>query len=90
MGTADVRIELSQTAISLDAVVVTGTAGGSQRRAIGNVIETIDADEVLATAPVQSVQQLVSQRTTGMLQLPSAGQVGTGFPIRLRGVNSMS
>lgn len=89
-GTTDVRIELGQTAISLDAVVVTGTAGGAQRRAIGNVVETIDADEVLATAPIQSVQQLLSQRTTGMLQLPSAGQVGTGSPIRLRGVNSMS
>jgi TonB-linked SusC/RagA family outer membrane protein len=90
VGTPNVLIELNETAIMLDEVVVTGTAGRTERRAIGNVVETIRADDVLSTAPVQSVQQLLSQRATGLLQLPSAGQVGTGSPIRLRGTNSMS
>jgi TonB-linked SusC/RagA family outer membrane protein len=89
-GTTTVDFELQEQALALDEIVVTGTAGGTQRRAIGNVVETMNVDEVLATAPVQNVQQLLSQRTTGMAQLPVAGQVGTGAPIRIRGLSSMS
>lgn len=88
--TVVVDFELTEQALELDEIVVTGTAGGAQRRAIGNVVETMDVDEVLSVAPVQNVQQLLSQRTAGMIQLPAAGQVGTGSPIRIRGLSSMS
>ncbi len=88
--TAELNFRLVERALALDEIVVTGTAGGTQRRAIGNVVESINADDVLSTAPIQNVQQLLSQRSTGMIQLPSAGQVGTGSPIRIRGLSSMS
>ncbi|MGH7458145.1 MAG: carboxypeptidase-like regulatory domain-containing protein, partial [Longimicrobiaceae bacterium] len=43
VGATDLRIALSETAIELDEVVVTGTAGAVERRSIGNAVSTIDA-----------------------------------------------
>ncbi len=68
---------MHQTAL-LDQVVVTGTAGATQRRAVGNVIESIKATDILTVAPVTTVDQLVEGRTPGLVVLPSSGQVGTG------------
>jgi len=51
--TADFALP-AQTA-RLDQVVVTGTGGVAQRRAVGNVIESIDAKEVMANAAPRSV-----------------------------------
>lgn len=88
--TVEVNMELRPQALALDEIVVTGTAGGTQRRAIGNVVETLDADEIQRVAPVLDVQQLISQRSAGVVVLPAAGQVGTGAALRIRGTSSMS
>jgi TonB-linked SusC/RagA family outer membrane protein len=74
----------------LNEVVVTGTGGVTQRRAVGNVIETIKAEDVLAVAPARSVEQLIGARTPGLIVLPSTGQVGTGAQLRVRGTSSLS
>jgi TonB-linked SusC/RagA family outer membrane protein len=82
--------QLTTSAVNLDEIVVTGTAGGTQRRAIGNVVETVDAASIMAVSPVANVNQLISQRVPGLITLPEAGQVGTGSPIQIRGVGSLS
>jgi TonB-linked SusC/RagA family outer membrane protein len=74
----------------LDQVVITGTGGSTQRRAVGNVIETIKAEDVLAVAPARSVEQLIGARTPGLIVLPATGQVGTGAQLRVRGTSSLS
>ena len=38
VGATDIRVTMSERAISLDQVVVTGTAGGEQRRALGTSV----------------------------------------------------
>jgi len=81
---------LPRRTATLDQVVVTGTAGETQRRAIGNVVESINASDVLATAPVMSVGQVIGARTPGVIMLPPSGQVGTGSQVRVRGASSMS
>ena len=86
--TVDIAL-MHQTAL-LDQVVVTGTAGATQRRAVGNVIESIKATDILTVAPVTTVGQLVEGRTPGLTVLPSSGQVGTGSQLRVRGVSSLS
>src|SRR5690606_27435006 len=40
-GTTTVSFALRQSAVELDAVVVTGTAGGQQRRAVGNAVSSV-------------------------------------------------
>ena len=81
---------LAQRTTQLDQVVVTGTGGVTQRRAVGNVIETIDAKSVLEVSPARSVDQLIGARTPGVIALPSSGQVGTGSQIRVRAPSSLS
>ncbi|MGQ0650373.1 MAG: SusC/RagA family TonB-linked outer membrane protein [Gemmatimonadaceae bacterium] len=81
---------LAQRTMQLDQVVVTGTGGVTQRRAVGNVIETLNATDVLAIAPARSVEQLIGARTSGLIVLPATGQVGTGAQLRVRGVSSLS
>ncbi|MBI4421681.1 MAG: TonB-dependent receptor plug domain-containing protein, partial [Gemmatimonadetes bacterium] len=90
VGTGEIQILMTPAAVNLDEIVVTGTAAGTQLRAIGNVVSTVDAAKVLATMPVPNVEQLLSARTPGLIVLPAAGQVGTGAPLRIRGASSMS
>jgi TonB-linked SusC/RagA family outer membrane protein len=76
--------------VQLDQVVVTGTGGAVERRAVGNVIESINADSVLSLAAPRNVEQLIGARTPGVIVLPGTGQVGTGAQIRVRSVGSLS
>jgi len=85
-----VDFQLASQALALDELVVTGTAGGTQRRAIGNVVDRLDASDVLEVTPVTSVSQLIGQRAPGVQIQPSSGQVGAGAPIHIRGISSLS
>ena len=86
--TADVA--LSQRSVLLDQVVVTGTGGAVERRAVGNVIESINVGDVLKNSAPRSVEQVIGGRTPGVVVLPATGQVGTGAQIRIRSVGSLS
>jgi len=81
---------LMPRSLQLDQVVVTGTGGAVQKRAVGNVVDVVKATDVLETAPARTVDQLVGARTPGVIVLPSTGQVGTGAQIRIRGASSLS
>ena len=88
--TATADFALAQRTTQLDQVVITGTGGVTQRRAVGNVIESIDAKNVLEVAPARSVDQLIGARTPGLIALPNSGQIGTGPQIRVRSASSLS
>jgi len=89
-GTAPVTFRLQESALALDEIVVTGTAGGTQRRAIGNVVERIDAAALVELAPVASVDQLLGARVPGLTTFGSSGGAGPGGQvIRIRGSSSM-
>ena len=90
VGQTDVRIALSEAALSIDALVVTGTPEATQRRALGNAVGTIDAARVVAEAPVNNVQQVLNGRAPGVVIQPASGAVGTGARIRIRGASSFS
>ena len=90
VGQTDVRIQMGERAIELSEVVVTGTAGATERRAIGNAVTTVDAADIAATQPVQNFQQLLTGRASGVSIVGSSGQVGTGSRIRIRGASSLS
>ncbi len=89
-GAATASFELGQSAVSLDALVVTGTAGGTQRRAVGTSVAQIQASTVVETAPVNSVQELINGRAPGVVIIPGSGTVGSGARIRVRGISSLS
>jgi len=88
--TSTLDFGLQPRSLQLDQVVITGTGGAVQKRAIGNVVDVVKATDVLDVAPARTVDQLVGQRTAGVIVLPSSGAVGTGAQIRVRGANSLS
>jgi TonB-linked SusC/RagA family outer membrane protein len=87
-ATAD--FTLATIPLSLDAVVVTGTAGGTQVREIGNAVSRVDAAKIAETTPSVNVQQLLGQRSPGVIVQPAAGMVGAGSAVRIRGAASLS
>jgi len=90
VGDSDLRFEMSETPLSLDEVVVTGTAGGSERRAIGNSVTQIRADEISEIAPVSDVGELLTGRAPGVVVMQGSGMAGSGPRIQVRGRASIS
>jgi len=87
--TAVQNFVLSEEALQLDEVIVTGTAGGSQRRAIGNVVDALDISEIAAQAPVSSIEDVLIGRTPGVHLIPQ-NSAGGGSKIRIRGHSSLA
>jgi TonB-dependent starch-binding outer membrane protein SusC len=85
-----VNVQISQTALALDEVIVTGTPGGTQRRAIGNAVVRLNAADVAATRPITNMQDVLQGRTPGLAIGRSGGNVGEGGFIRIRGVSSLT
>ena len=88
-GSVDIEFALTLEALALDEIVVTGVAGGTQRRAVGNVVDQISVAEVTELSPATSLNQLIAQRSPGVQLQGQAGTVGAGAPIHIRGVTSM-
>jgi TonB-linked SusC/RagA family outer membrane protein len=88
--TARADFSLATSAFQLDALVVTGTAGATRTRAIGNAVSTVQAEQIVEKAPVTTVTQLLQGRTAGLTVLPGSGTVGTAANIRIRGAGSLS
>ncbi len=84
-----VDFRLSETALELDELVVTGTPGASSRRELGNSVGSVRA-ATLQFTPAQSLTEILNGQTTGLQQWRNEGQVGGGSKIILRGVNSIS
>ncbi|MEE3136728.1 MAG: TonB-dependent receptor plug domain-containing protein, partial [Gemmatimonadota bacterium] len=76
---------MTSVALGLDEIVVTGTAGASRRREIGNVVSQLNAVDV-PDAPLSITDML--QGVAPGLELYGGGAVGQSKIIRLRGVNS--
>ena len=83
-------IELQETAISLDEIVVTGVVGEQAARAVGNVIGQISAADLEELAPAQDVQRMLSATVPGVRVSMAGGEIGAGGTTRIRGVASLS
>jgi TonB-dependent SusC/RagA subfamily outer membrane receptor len=90
VGRTDLVLELREAAVALDAIVVTGTVGETQARALGNAVSTISASQRAEVAPVTDVHGLLLGTVPGVRMLKSAGEIGSGGVIRIRGASSMS
>lgn len=82
-ATATVNFVMKAQALSLDAIVVTGTGSAARNREVGNSISQIDMAKV--QQPSANIGQLLQGRTTGMTVMPSSASAGSGSMIRLRG-----
>ena len=90
VGAGDLRISLSERALELNQMVVTGTAGGAQKRELGTSVASVNVADVEAQAAVPTVETLLNGRTPGVDVIPTSGQVGSGAQIRVRGIGTLS
>lgn len=82
-------VTMTQTAIALDEVVVTGAGIATQKRKLGNTVATINAASV-ENAPIRNISELLTAREPGVSSLASGGMAGEGARIRIRGSSSLS
>ena len=86
VAAADFR--LTPSAVSLDQVVVTGTAGSARKREVGNSIGQVSVAS-LPEVPT-NVSNLLAGRVAGVNISGGLGNAGSGSAIRLRGATSMA
>jgi len=87
--TATVTFTLREAALSLDVLVVTGTAAESRKKEVGNATAAIDVKAIEAE-PVRNTQDILTGRAPGITVMSNSGQPGAGGTIRLRGTNSIT
>jgi outer membrane receptor protein involved in Fe transport len=86
--TATVDFVVKSAAISLDEVVVTGTAGSARKREVGNSIAQVRISE--APEVSSNVSNLLTGRVAGVSVAGNTGNSGSGSAIRLRGTTSVA
>jgi TonB-linked SusC/RagA family outer membrane protein len=88
-GVTDLTISLDQSAVSLERIVVTATAGGTKERALGNKIASINASEI-QDASAANFSNVLHGRVTGMVVSQGTGGVGAASRIVVRGRATLS
>ena len=87
---AVVNFSLTRAAISLDEIVVTGTAGAQEKRTIGNSVGLVQVGALVEDAPIHNVTELLTARTPGLSLMSASGQTGSSSNIRIRGAGSLN
>ncbi|MEO8448889.1 MAG: TonB-dependent receptor [Gemmatimonadota bacterium] len=90
VGATDVAIGMTEAALRLDELVVTGQAGETQKRALGNSVGQVDVASTQLVAPSKGIQEALSVAVPGLQIQRASGQLGTGGVTRIRGVSSLS
>ena len=88
--TTTLDFALNRSAVGLDEVIVTGTAGEQRKKALGNVIASLDVEDLVELAPRPDIANMISATIPGVRIMDSGGEVGTGGTSRIRGVSSMT
>ena len=86
--TATVDFVVTSAPVSLDEVVVTGTAGSARKREVGNSIGQVKLSE--APEVTSTVSNLLTGRVAGVSVSGATGNSGAGSAIRLRGSTSVA
>ena len=89
-GAAALTIQLTRIAVAIDELVITGTPGATEKRALGNSISTIEAAEVTRVQPISDVGNLLQSRAPGVAVTEQMGVAGGGSRIMVRGPGSLA
>jgi TonB-dependent SusC/RagA subfamily outer membrane receptor len=89
-GTAVVDFDLEISAVNLDEIVVTGTAGAVERRKIGVSLASLDVDDLQEVTPMDGFSQVLEGRIPGVRSIGTVGGVGASRELRIRGTDSFS
>jgi TonB-linked SusC/RagA family outer membrane protein len=90
VGTTNLRVMMQERALELNAMVVTGTAGGAQKRELGTSVTPVKVADVMQMAAIPSVEALLKGRAPGVTIIQTSGQIGAGSQVRIRGIGTFS
>ncbi len=88
-GSVVLDLQLTEVAIPLEEVIVSGTAGRTERRAQASVVQKINAAQLAQSSPVRTVANLLQARVPGVSVQDASGVSGTAQTIRIRGLSSI-
>jgi TonB-dependent starch-binding outer membrane protein SusC len=86
---ATVNVEMNEAAVSLDEVVVTGTAATTRAREVPTSTDIVNA-KAFENAPVANAQQIIAGRIPSVTVQANSGQPGAGGSIKIRGTNTIT
>jgi len=88
--TARVTLTLTQSAVELDQVVVTGTGGAVEKRKIGSSMGVVDMQALQEQTAVTDIGQALASKVTGLRSVSVGGGAGAARDLRIRGTASFS
>ncbi len=83
------NVEMSEDALSIDEVVVTGTTVATSKRQLGNAISTVSAKQLEGGAAT-SIDQALAGKVSGAQISQNSGNPAGGISVRLRGNSTIS
>ena len=91
VSTSGATVDWSLKAVPFQLEEIVTTATGEQAtRELGNSVGKIQATQLVETAPVSNLAQVLNGRIAGVTVLQSNGTSGTGARVRIRGLSSAS
>jgi TonB-linked SusC/RagA family outer membrane protein len=90
VGDQNIAVQLTEMAVNLGELVVTGTVAGAEKRTLGSSVATVRAAESQELAPAPDMSNLINGKAPGVIVIPGTGQVGSGPRIKIRGTSSIS
>jgi len=88
-GAVTLNVEMTEDALNLDEVVVTGTTVATSKRQLGNAISTVSAKELEGGAAT-SIDQALAGKVSGAQISQNSGNPAGGISVRLRGNSTIS
>ncbi len=89
-GAATVAFELQISAVAMDEVVVTGTAGAVEKRKVGSSMAAMNMTQIRETLPVTDFGSALQARIPGVRSVGVVGGVGASRALQIRGKTSFS
>ena len=83
------NITMTEDAMKLDEVVVTGVSAGTTRKQLGSYISTVNADQ-LSKGATSNVLAALQGKTAGAQIIQNNGDPAGGISVRLRGISSVN
>ncbi len=84
----EANFQLQVSAIALDEVVVTGTAGAVEKRKVGSSMATMNMEQVQDKMPIQDFGTALQARIPGVRSVGTVGGVGASRELSIRGTAS--
>lgn len=87
-GAATLEFQMEVSAVDLDEIIVTGTAGAVERRKLGVSAASLNLSDVQETVPLDGFSQALEGRIPGVRSIGSVGGVGSSRVLTVRGMDS--